>query len=84
MNWPTFLFYLCVDITFGTMAYLTRSIWPGIVVHAVGLLVFFTLVWPQAGVDPWFWLHLAQAIVFAILTIWAFRRLAAVASQAST
>jgi membrane protease YdiL (CAAX protease family) len=80
--WPTFLFYLCVDIAFGTMAYLTRSIWPGIVVHAVGLLVFFTLVWPQAGLDPWFWVHLAQATVFAILTIWAFRRLAAVASQA--
>jgi hypothetical protein len=52
-------------------------------VHAVGLLVFFTLVWPQAGVDPWFWLHLAQATVFAILSIWAFRRLEAVASQAS-
>jgi membrane protease YdiL (CAAX protease family) len=82
--WPTVLFYLCVDLTFGTMAYLTRSIWPGIVVHAVGLWIFFTLVWPRSGVDPWFWLHLAQAFVFSLLAIGAFRRLATIAGESSS
>ena len=64
--WPTVLFYLFVDVMFGTMASLANSILPGIVVHFVGLVVFFTLVWPhdatrrfvkEDGSDPWFWIH---------------------------
>lgn len=43
--WPTLVFYLCADVMFGVMAYLTGSITPGIVVHSLGLLTFFTLVW---------------------------------------
>jgi hypothetical protein len=34
----------------GTSAYLTKSTLPGVVVHAIGLLTFFSLVWPE---DPW-------------------------------
>ena len=87
--WPTVLFYLLVDVTFGVMAYLTHSILPGLVVHFVGLLVFFTLVWPfdatrqlvnDGGADIWFWLHVAQAIIFTVLALLAFRQLARVAS----
>jgi len=72
---------------FGVMAYLTDSILPGIVIHGVGLLIFFVLVWPadqsrrlvaDGGGDAWFWIHIGQAIVFTALAILAFRRLARV------
>ena len=46
-QWPTIVFYLLVDSMLGVMAYLTRSILPGIVVHCFGLLVFFSLIWPN-------------------------------------
>jgi membrane protease YdiL (CAAX protease family) len=83
--WATMLFYLFVDAMLGALARLTMSIVPGIVVHAVGLLTFFTVVWPYdatrrivrtAGPDAWFWIHLAQALAFGLLAIVAFARLA--------
>jgi membrane protease YdiL (CAAX protease family) len=89
--WPTLLFYLLVDVTFGVTAYLSDSILPGMVVHGVGILLFFALIWPQdatrrsvrdGGADGWFWVHVAQAIVFAALAILAFVRLARVSGGA--
>jgi membrane protease YdiL (CAAX protease family) len=89
--WPKLLFYFLVGIAFGATAYLTNSTLPAIPVHFVGLLVFFTLIWPrdaarrlvlQSGTDNWFWIHAAQAIVFTVLAVWAFRRLAKVSSRA--
>jgi membrane protease YdiL (CAAX protease family) len=86
--WPTVLFYFLVDTMLGTSAYLTKSTLPGVVVHAVGLLIFFGLVWPQdrhreliwvSGADTWFWIHVAQAVVFAALGIMAFVHLARLA-----
>jgi len=83
--WPTILFYLCVDTMLGTTAYLTGSILPSIVIHAAGLVVFFSLIWPNdparplvesSGADLWFWTHVTQTIVFAGLAILAFRQLA--------
>jgi membrane protease YdiL (CAAX protease family) len=83
--WPVVLFYFLVDSMLGTMAYLTKSILPSIVVHFVGLLIFFTLVWPQDGARPfvrdvgtgqWFWIHLAQLPVCGLLALLSFRRLA--------
>lgn len=88
--WPKLLFYFLVGMAFGATAYLTNSTLPAIPVHFVGLLVFFTLIWPrdaarrlvlQSGTDNWFWIHAAQAIVFAALAVWAFRRLAKVSSR---
>lgn len=85
--WPTLLWYFFADMMFGVMAYLTDSILPGIVIHGVGLLIFFVLVWPadqsrrlvaDGGGDAWFWIHIGQAIVFTALAILAFRRLARV------
>ena len=85
--WTTLLFYFFVDVIFGMMAYLTKSILPGIVVHAIGLLIFFTLVWPydvtrhlvsEGGADALFWAHTAQAVIFTVLAILAFRQLAKV------
>jgi membrane protease YdiL (CAAX protease family) len=88
--WPKLLFYFLVGVAFGATAYLTDSTLPAIPVHFVGLLVFFTFIWPrdsarrlvlQSGIDNWFWIHAAQAIVFAMLAVWAFRRLAKVSSR---
>jgi len=83
--WPKLLFYFLVGVVFGSTAYLTNSILPAIPGHVFGLLIFFTLVWPrdaarhlvwENGADLWFWIHVAQAIVFATLAIWALRQLA--------
>jgi membrane protease YdiL (CAAX protease family) len=85
--WPILLWYFFADVMFGAMAYLTKSILPGIVVHSIGLLIFFTLVWPddaqrrlvwETGANTGFWLTVAQAIVFSTLAILAFRQLARV------
>ena len=62
------------------MAYLTKSILPGLVVHILGLLAFFTLVFRadvvrQSNSDAWLWIHATQMIVFGVLSIAAFARL---------
>jgi hypothetical protein len=89
--WPILLFYLLVDVTFGTSAHLTDSILPGIVVHGVGILIFFSLIWPrdasrvsvrEGGADGWFWFHAAQAVIFAALAVLAFVRLARITEAA--
>ena len=88
--WPKLLFYFLVGVAFGATAYLTNSILPAIPVHVVGLLIFFTLVWPHdtarrlvwdSGTDNLFWIHVAQAIVFTMLAVWAFQRVARVGIQ---
>jgi membrane protease YdiL (CAAX protease family) len=77
--------YLVVGVVLGTLAYLTNSILPGIAVHIVADVTFFAAVWPfdakrtlvwNGGADMWFWLHVAQAIVFTLLGILAFQLLA--------
>ena len=42
--WPTLLWYFFAHVMFGVLAYLTNSILPGIVIHGMGLLIFFVLV----------------------------------------
>jgi membrane protease YdiL (CAAX protease family) len=83
--WPTLVFYLLVDGMLGALAYLTKSILPGILVHAVGLFIFLGLIWPgdknrsliwQGGADLWFWIHCAQALLFGALSLWSLNRLA--------
>jgi membrane protease YdiL (CAAX protease family) len=90
--WPTLLFYLLVDAMLGALAYFTKSIRPGVVVHAVGLFLFFGVIWPrdkdrspiwQGGADTWFWIHLGQALLFAVLSLLALKRLARIAKQDS-
>jgi membrane protease YdiL (CAAX protease family) len=83
--WPNMLFYLLVDGMLGALAYLTKSIRPGVVVHAIGLFVFFMFVWPRDATRPMyaatsdhagFWIHVGVTVVFAILSLAAFIRLA--------
>ena len=82
---PRMLFFFLTGLVFSAMAYLTSSILPAIPVHAIGLFVFFLEVWPNDhdrrlvftdGADAWFWIHVAQIVVFTSLAYWAFRRLA--------
>jgi membrane protease YdiL (CAAX protease family) len=88
--WPKLLFYFLVGVVFGTTAYLTNSTLPAIPAHILGLLIFFTWIWPhdaarrliwETGADIWFWAHVAQAIVFAALAVWAFQRLARISPR---
>jgi membrane protease YdiL (CAAX protease family) len=83
--WPTLLFYLLADVTYGVTAYLTNSILPGIIAHAAGLFVFFAFIWPHDAARPMTslarggaetWGPVAQASLFGALAIWAFVRLA--------
>jgi len=89
LEWPKLLVFYLVGVTFGTIAYLANSILASIPVHILGDLTFFIFVWPRdaarrlvwdAGADAWFWVHVAQAIVFTGLGILAFRQLATVCS----
>jgi membrane protease YdiL (CAAX protease family) len=89
--WPILLWYFCADVMFGTMAFLTRSILPGTLVHSIGLLIFFTLVWPydihrqlvwDIGANTGFWINVAQTIIFSTLAILAFLWLAKVTKSA--
>jgi membrane protease YdiL (CAAX protease family) len=91
LNWPTLLFYFLVDLMLGVTAYLTNSILPGIVIHSLGLLIFFALVWPgdrsrllvtDGSADGWFLIHTAQVIIFTALAILAFKHLARVTQAA--
>lgn len=88
--WPKLLFYFLVGVVFGAIAYLTNSTLPAILPHAIGDIAFFTLIWPndasrklivEGGMDSVFWIHVAQAIIFTFLAIWAFGRLATVSGQ---
>jgi membrane protease YdiL (CAAX protease family) len=81
---PKCLFFVLTGLTFSVIAFLTNSILPGLAVHVVSLLTFFVFVWPfdpqrslvaDAGIDGWLRLHIAQAVVFSIAALWAFRRL---------
>jgi membrane protease YdiL (CAAX protease family) len=83
--WPKLLFYFLVGVVFGAAAYLTNSVLPAIPVHIAGDLTFFFLVWPhdatrpfvwRDGADAWFWISVAQVVIFAALAALAFRRLA--------
>jgi membrane protease YdiL (CAAX protease family) len=73
----------------GTLAYLTNSILPGVVLHAAGDAVRFLLVWRlgpnpqesliwQSGLDISFCVGLAVAVAFGLAAIWAYRKLAAI------
>jgi membrane protease YdiL (CAAX protease family) len=88
--WPKLLVYFLAGVAFGVTAYLTNSTLPAILPHMIGDLTFFTLVWPHdaarrlvwdSGTDNWFWIHVAQAMVFTVLAVWAFQRLARVSSR---
>ncbi|HXJ85791.1 MAG TPA: type II CAAX endopeptidase family protein [Candidatus Binatia bacterium] len=86
--WTKLLVYFLVGLVFGTIAYLSQSTLPNIPVHIIGDLTFFLLVWPhdagrrlvwEGNADRWFWIHVAQAVVFTVSAIAAFFQLKRVA-----
>jgi len=83
---PKIAFFFLVGLTFGVTAALTGSILPNLPVHVLGLLTFFTIVWPndpvrpllrEHGPDIWFFVHVVQSLLCTVLAVWAFRRLSA-------
>lgn len=71
---PVLLWYFVADVMFGTLAYIAGSIRPGIVVHAIGLFIFFALVWPADAsrtvipidrADASFWLSVAACLTLS-------------------
>jgi membrane protease YdiL (CAAX protease family) len=77
------------SVGYGILAYVTGSILPGVVLHAAGDVVGFTLLWfarhPAPGPaaanerglgNPMFWVNGLETLALGLLTVWAFRRLA--------
>jgi membrane protease YdiL (CAAX protease family) len=88
--WPKQMLYFLVGVIFGAIAYFTDSTLPALPVHIFGDLVMFIFVWPydatrrlirDVGADQWFWIHVAQVIVFAAFALLAYRRLASVSKS---
>ena len=87
---PTLVWYFVADVMFGSLALLTRSILPGILVHLIGLLAFFSVIWPtdryrhpaslgQQGQG--FWIEVPACIALAALSFLVFRRLTSTTSH---
>jgi membrane protease YdiL (CAAX protease family) len=78
--------YLGVSVGYGTIAWLTGSIVPGVIGHtAVDAVAFLRYWWfgvPrsvwQAGFDGMFWTEVVVLIAAAAGTVWAYRRLSEV------
>jgi membrane protease YdiL (CAAX protease family) len=85
LYWTKLSVYFLAGVVFGVIARLTNSILTSLPVHIVGDLTFFLLIWPRdagrvlvsaGGADQWFWVHVAQAVVFSVAAILVFYRLA--------
>ena len=74
--WQIVVFYLLIDVALGTVAYLTNSILPGILVHAAGLLLFFTVIWRPEAVRFTLWEGTAAFAIFGAISIAAYLQLA--------
>jgi membrane protease YdiL (CAAX protease family) len=82
--WSKLSVYFLAGVVFGAIARLTNSILTSLPAHIFGDLTFFILIWPRdsarvlvtvGGADKWFWIHLAQAILFAAFALLGFHRL---------
>lgn len=87
---PKLLVYFLAGLSFGFVALRTGSLLPAMVVHSVGDLTFFTMVWShdagrrlvaEGGADGWFFLCLAILAIGTPLTLLAYRQLARVTAS---
>lgn len=93
-HWSMFLgrmwFYLAASAVFGTVAYLSGSILPGLVLHIIANLQGFGLLWwvgsragasstGEDGVDGFFWATCMAGLLSVVAAWWAYRQLAVVA-----
>ena len=91
-TWPTLVGYFVADVMFGALALLTGSILPGLIIHAIGLLAFFSVIWPTdryrhpaslGQQDQVFWIELVVCVILAVLSFLAFRRLVPAKSRSA-
>ncbi|HLI66458.1 MAG TPA: CPBP family intramembrane glutamic endopeptidase [Caulobacteraceae bacterium] len=77
--------YFSGGLIFAGVAYLTNSLYPAMIVHSLGDVMGFTLLWPhdaphrlvtEGGHDPLFVPAVAALVVFLPLALLAFRHLA--------
>jgi membrane protease YdiL (CAAX protease family) len=82
---PKIIFYFLVAVLLATTALTAESIVPAVVVHALGLAIFFSLIWPHdadrkliwsGGSTFWLWLHVVQFGTCSVASAAIFRRLA--------
>ena len=73
--WQVVVFYFLIDVVLGALAYMTNSILPGIFVHAAGLLLFFTVIWPAGAVRYTLSEGVAVFAIFGAIAIAAFLQL---------
>jgi len=82
--------YFLVGVILGVVAYLTNSILPGMVLHASLDAFRFLTAWRRgavrqerliwvSGADASFWTSLAAAVIFGVVAVWAYKKLAVVA-----
>jgi membrane protease YdiL (CAAX protease family) len=79
--------YFGAGLLFATLGYLTNSLYAVMVVHSLGDVLGFTVLWPHDQIhhamgfaDPMFAPALGSAVVFTPLAVLAFRRLARVSA----
>jgi len=86
--------YFVAAAIYGVLAYLTKSILPGIVLHALqDAYLYFTAWWkgPRAtpqlvwetGIDGAFWRSCLTLLMFSIVTVWTYRKVAATMQKKS-
>lgn len=95
-HWWMFLgrlwFYLAASVVFGTVAYRSGSILPGVVLHTAANLLGFGLIWwlgssPGAPsidggqLNQFFWATGLAGLGFVLAAVWAYRRLAVVVTS---
>lgn len=87
---PKLLVYFLAGLSFGFVALRTGSLLPAMVVHSMGDLTFFTLVWShdagrkllsEGGATPWFFANVAILLVGTPLCLLAFRQLVRATSK---
>jgi membrane protease YdiL (CAAX protease family) len=92
LYWTKLSVYFLAGLTFGAIALLTNSILTTLPVHIVGDVTFFVLIWPNdsgrvlvsaGGADRWFWIHVAQAVLFGAFALLGFRRLAKIRASST-
>ena len=83
--WTKLTVYFLFGVAAAVTVRLANSILPGVAVHVLADLTFFTMVWPrdaarrlltEGGADAWFWIHVAQIVVGTAVGVWCFRGLA--------
>jgi membrane protease YdiL (CAAX protease family) len=89
---PRLPYYFAISIIYSAVAYLSNSLLPTVAIHACGDALALLYVWLrgmphpkpllwQSGPDAAFWIQLVLGLLFGLLAIGVYRKLAAVSRQ---